>query len=133
MPSAIRVISCPDFVRRDVAGAFDGVATRACLAEIAAGCAAAGVKDALLDVRGITTAPTISDLFWIADELPSLGFGSLRRLAIVFDDHGEGRAAFFARTSKNRGFNVREFTDFEAAFNWLSTAANGNGGAGGAR
>ncbi len=119
----IRIISCPDFMRYDAGGKFDAAATRASLTQIASHCAANGVRDALLDVRQITTAPSIAELFWIADELPALGFSSLHRLAIVFTDHGQGRAKFFATAAHNHGLNIREFTDFEDAFTWLSTAA----------
>jgi hypothetical protein len=131
MDRNIRVISCPDFVRVDAAGTLDAAATRACLREIVEACVSTGVRRALLDVRDITEAPTPSQLFWIADELPDLGFSRLERVAIVYTDRGQGRAAFFATTARNRGFKVREFTEFEEAFNWLCSAEPGGGGGGG--
>ncbi len=122
MPPNVRIIICPEFIRHDAAGTFDAEATRACLSGIAAECDRAGVRDALLDVRAVTDPPSISELFWVAEELGSLGFSPRLRLAVVFTDIGGGRAAFFSHAAHNRGFNVREFTDFEAAFNWLSSA-----------
>jgi len=123
MASNIHIISCRDFLRYDAGGDFDADTTRGALREIADQCICAGLRHAMLDVRDITDAPTIAQLFWIADELPALGFSRLDRLAIVYIDQGHGRATFFAKAAHNRGFNVREFTEFEGAFHWLSTAA----------
>ncbi len=122
MSAHIRVITCPDFIRYDAHGKLDAAASRACLAAIATECHHAGVRDALLDTRDITDAPTFSELFWLADDLPVLGFSPQIRLAIVYVDRHTGRATFFANAAHNHGFNFREFTDFEAAFAWLSTA-----------
>jgi hypothetical protein len=119
----VRVISCPDFLRRDVDGHLDQEEMRRALREIADECVQKGVRSALLDVREVSGAPTLSELFWIAEELTALGFARLERLAILYTNRGEGRATFFATAARSRGFRVREFTDFEAAFDWLCAAA----------
>lgn len=118
-----RIISCRDFLRYDAQGKLDVPAMREALRAMAENCARTGVRHAVLDVREITDAPAIGELFWLADELASLGFACLERLAIVYVDRGQGRANFFATTARTRGFNIREFTSFERAFEWLSTTS----------
>ena len=76
----------------------------------------------LLDVRGVETTLTITDLFVLAATFGDLGFQRGQRLAVVHRISTAERAEFFALCANNRGWTVGSFDNFEEAFNWLNDA-----------
>jgi hypothetical protein len=121
MPHDIRVIAAREFLRADVHGRLDLLASKQILAELAA-CASSPEQDILIDVREISVPARLSsvDLFELVQTLRELSLGVLNRIAILRHPRGEfDRARFFEMLAVDSGFQVGVFEDFEAAFRWL--------------
>ena len=119
MPTDIRVIHAPDFVRATADGELDFEASKKALKEV--GLAASNLVnyEILLDTRRTQSQMSATELWYLAADLSTLGEAFHRKTAVLcpvehFDD-----AAFFETCAQNRGFRVKAFTSFEAAINWL--------------
>ncbi len=82
------------------------------------------VKGVLVDVRQLTGRLRVFDSFMIvAIEFPRLKrLGVLSKAAIVDREENRARFAFFERISRNRGFNVRAFSQVSEATEWLRSS-----------
>src|SRR5262245_42200638 len=112
MPSELQIIRAPEFVRLDAHGHPDLEASRAALTKLASACRKRGINQALLDVRGVRTQLTPSDLASLVRSFQDIGFTHHQRLAILHAGDPHHRARMFALISVLRGWSVRAFGDF---------------------
>lgn len=93
--------------------------SRAFWQEIADRAAAIGAKRVLIEESIEGQAVTFADVFRLASEIPSMGFGNAR-IAFVdrFLEHSEVNE-FGELVAVNRGLNASVFNDLDAARQWL--------------
>jgi hypothetical protein len=106
-------------------GHFDLAASRAALAELARACRKRGINQALMDLRDLRPGPkpiySRADLLTLINTFHEIGFTEHQRLAILYYADPHRRARLFASLSKQRGWTVQAFSNFEEALHWLSS------------
>ena len=124
MPLDLHVIRASEFVCLDADERLDFEASKKALHTLAQACRKRGLDCALLDLRSLSVPVrpvfTPKELAALVGTFHEAGFGRQQRLAVLYriDPHGGARKfAFIGRLS---GWQVRAFSDFEAAFLWLS-------------
>ena len=117
----VRVVPIKEFLRTDVAGHLDLQTSRTLLHGIIGACKTHNVDRVLIDTREATSKASVTDVWTLASELKSVGLSPQNRIAVVnrpkdnFD-----RAEFLEICASNRGFQLKAFREFEAAFTWLT-------------
>jgi hypothetical protein len=81
--------------------------------------------DVLLDVRGLETNLSITELFILAQEVEKLVHsgspqGFWAKIAVLCPIERFESAKFFELCTMNRGLNVQAFTSVEDLFDWIS-------------
>jgi hypothetical protein len=118
MPTSIRVIRPPDFVRARADGVMDIEMAERLMAEIAA-----AVKDQeieiLIDTRRGQGELGAADLWFLAERLTRYRGTFARKTAVLCPLEKFDRARFFALCAENKGFNVAAFVSYEEAMDWL--------------
>jgi hypothetical protein len=130
MPVELHVIRASEFVCLDVRSRLDFEASKNALQALVFACHKRGLQSALLDLRSL---PVLSKPHFTPNELAGLvatfreaGFSRQQRLALLYSSDIYGGIRTFAFVNRLRGLQVRPFTEFEAALQWLS---EGQGGA----
>jgi len=124
MPANIRIIHAHDFIKATPEGRFDLEKAKHLLMEIASTSAPLVDCEIILDTRKAQTEMSITDLWYLATELSNLRKAFLRKkTAVLCPLERFDYAGFFALCAQNFGFQVRAFTSFEDAIEWL--IANG--------
>jgi hypothetical protein len=123
MSTNIRIVQAHDFIKATPEGKLDLETSKELLMEIASASAPLVDYDIILDTRKAQTRMSVTDLWYLAAELSNLRKVFSRKTAVLcpierFDDAG-----FFALCAQNVGLQVRAFTSFEDAIEWL--IANG--------
>ena len=118
----MRLISIRDFLRFNVAGAFDFEASKSAITDIVTACDQAGVTEVLVDSRDASMIEVrLADVFSLVLHMISLGPDGGRRLAILNDPKDPiDRGKFFADIATARGRTVASFREFESAVRWLN-------------
>jgi CheY-like chemotaxis protein len=117
----LQIIHAGDLIRSTPTGDLDIVASTKGFALIAATGAALQDFTVLLDLRGVKSHLSLSDIYGLAAGLGEYGNTFRRKTALLARaDKAVDSAEFFGDVAHNRGFNVKVFTDFEAAIIWLS-------------
>ncbi len=126
MPIDVRLISLRDFVRTDVAGAFDLEATKAALTAIVKTTSECGVPNLLIDTRRVIAVEFgPADVPELVTHLLSLGIDPGYRIAILNDPPDEiDRGKLFEDCARARGIDAAVFRDFETALTWLCRLPN---------
>jgi hypothetical protein len=125
MPVNVRVIPITEFLRTDVAGHLDLKTSRVLLRDLMEACKAHNADRVLIDTREATSDASVLDVWTLASDLQSAGLGYEHRVAVLnrpkdnFD-----RGAFLETCATNRGYQLKAFRDFEAAFTWLTDGAS---------
>ncbi len=98
----LRVIHAKDFLRTNVSGALD--------------------FDFLIDIRDADSHTSITDIYTLVGEMVRHKELIHKRKIAVLDqlDDNFVKTQFFEVCSRNRGFSVRAFAEFEEAMNWLT-------------
>lgn len=123
MPHQVKVIHASDFIRARPEGEFDLEASERLLGEIARAGAALEEFEILLDVRQAQGTMSATDLWSLAERLVRYRSTFARKTAILCPMEKFDRARFFALCAENRGFNIRAFTVYEEAMEWLLAEA----------
>ncbi len=124
MPVELQIIRASEFVRLDPHELLDFEESKKALQLLAHACLKRELDCALLDLRAVPIPErprfTPTQLAALVQTFRSAGFGKHQRLAVLYktDPHGGARA--FAFISRIQGWQVRAFSDFEAAVLWLS-------------
>ena len=119
MAAEVRIIPIKEFLRSDVSGTLDLERSLSLLRKLAEECKNNNIDRILIDTREATSTASMLDVWTLAKKLTSSGFTA--RVAVVNrpkDDFDRG--AFLELCAVNRGYELRAFRDFEAAFTWLN-------------
>jgi hypothetical protein len=126
MPIELQIIRCSEFIRLNPRDLLDFDATRQALWDLASACLKRGLDAALLDVRTIPIPAkprfTPTQLAALVSTFREAGLTRRQRLAVLYRVDVHGGIRNFAFIGRMRGLDVQAFTDFEAAFDWLSQA-----------
>ena len=126
MPIDLQVIQASEFVRLDANEQLDFPASQQTLQLLARACRKRGLDRALLDLRALPVPKkpvfTPTQLATLMASFCEAGFGRQQRLAVLYRNDPHGGARTFAFIGRIRGWQVRAFSEFETAWNWLSTA-----------
>ncbi len=123
MSTNIRIIHAHDFIKVTPEGQLDFDTSKKLLVEIASVSTPSGDYEIIVDVRKTQIELSVTDLWYLATELSKLGEAFSRRTAVLCPLDGFDRAGFFALCAQNIGVQVKAFTSFEDAVEWL--IANG--------
>ncbi|SPF47677.1 hypothetical protein SBDP1_680018 [Syntrophobacter sp. SbD1] len=120
MPTDIRIIHAHDFIKATPEGLLDLEEAKNILTEIALESARLANCEVLLDTRKAQAEMSITDLWYLATELSNLRKDySCWKTAVLCPLERFDHAGFFALCAQNIGLQVRAFTSFEDAIEWL--------------
>ena len=119
MPANIKVIQARDFIRATPQGQVYLDKAEELLKRIAE--AGKGLEDfeVLVDTRRVTGALAPTELWRLAEKLVHYRHTFAHKTAILCPLEKFDNSAFFALCAENRGFNIRAFTSYEDAMEWL--------------
>jgi hypothetical protein len=122
MPTDVRILHVPDFLRTDAHGVPDLKATEEMLRTLTRRCDADNVHHILIDTRDADgRLLSMLDLYSLCRRFAELGFQFNHKLAIVNCPKDEfDRGAFVELVAGNRGWQVRAFRKIEPALDWLA-------------
>jgi hypothetical protein len=120
MPINVRIIHAKDFITATALGTLSFEESKKALVDIATAAGPLADYEILLDTREVESDLSITDLWYLAAELATLGGTFRHKTAVLcplvrFED-----ASFFATCALNRSFQVRGFISFEDAIAWLT-------------
>jgi hypothetical protein len=119
MPTDIRIIHTHDFIKATPDGHLDFERAKEVLLEIASASSALADYEIILDTRKAQARISVSDLWHLALELENLRKAFFRKTAVLCPLEEFDSAEFFALCAQNRGYQIRAFTSFEDAIEWL--------------
>ncbi len=119
MPTNVRIIHARDFIRATPEGDLDRVQSAQLLRDVASAASSPGEHEIILDIRHAQLDLTITDLWYLAQDLATLRKGFSGKTAVLCPLEHFDNAGFFALCAQNRGLRVTAFTSFEEAFEWL--------------
>jgi hypothetical protein len=119
MPTNIRIIQSNDFIKATPEGQFDLEKSKKLLMEIATASVSLVDYEIILDTRKAQMRLSTFDLWYLAVELGNLGKAFYRKTAVLCPIERFDQAEFFALCAQNGGFQVRAFSSFEDAIEWL--------------
>jgi hypothetical protein len=120
MPTNIKIIHTQDFIRAKPDGALDFTASRNLLKDLVTGFDTAGKYHVLVDTRGADVRLSTTEIYELGVTVaaePDLA--GKKKFALLVPPEEKVNADFFETVSRNRGANLRVFTDFETAITWL--------------
>lgn len=119
MPVDIKVIRTRDFIKSTAKGTLDFAASKQALVDIISEIKQPGEYEVLVDTREAESSLSITDIFELGNTLASQF--PLRRsmIGLLAPMSETEKATFFETVARNRGVNIRAFTDFEQAITWL--------------
>src|SRR6476660_6989016 len=112
----VRIISITQFLRADVSGTLMETSL-ILLCDLIAACKDHNVDRILIDTREATSNTSVLDVWTLARKLTQSG---LSRVVVNRPKEDVERGTFFGLCATNRGYQLKAFHDFEAAFTWLS-------------
>jgi hypothetical protein len=105
----------------------DAKASKQRIAELAKACKERGLDRVMLDVRDLQFGPvpvfTPAELAAVVDTFREMGFSHPQRLAVLYKVDPHHGARMFAFISRERGWNVKAFDNYEDAIQWLALSA----------
>ena len=107
------------YVKATPEGKLDLVESKRLLQEIASAAAPLFAYQILLDVREALSVTSVTDQFYMAEELFEHREAFTEKMAVLCSNGQYDNKCFFALCAKNRGFKVIAFTSYENAFEWL--------------
>ena len=118
-PPHVKVIHGRDFVRAQPAGDLHIEDSLRLLLDIAAAAAKLKEHDVVLDMRHVDSHLSAADLWTLAHKLTEYREVFTRKTAVLCPLERFDKARFFAMSAENHGFNIRAFTDYESAMEWI--------------
>ena len=119
MTTNVKVITARDFIRARPDGHAYLDRAEQLLAEIAQ--AGDGLDDfaVLIDTREVSGALSATELWTLAEKLVKFRHTFAKHTAVLCPIEKFDRTRFFALCAENYGFNIRAFTSYEDAMEWL--------------
>lgn len=109
-----------DFLNVHVKGERDSESIKKVTKDILTKCIDRKCFNVLIDVRDFKNRIGTLEIFMLASaELPEIIKGKLEKVAIVDQRGFEDKIKFFEDVARNRGHNVRMFTEYDEAINWI--------------
>jgi hypothetical protein len=123
MQTGFQVIGASEFIRLDVHELLDFEASKKAFRGLVLACRKRGLDSALLDLRSLPVLPrphfTPNELADLVSTFRHAGFSKNQHLAILYETDAHHGIRSFAFINKLRGLQVRPFTEFEKALEWL--------------
>jgi hypothetical protein len=119
MPAHIRIIRSHEFIKATPEGQIDLEESKKLLVEIALASGPLGDYEIIVDTRKMQSGMSANELWYLAAELSKHRKAFSRKAAILCPLERFDHAEFFALCAHNRGFQVRAFTSFGDAMEWL--------------
>ena len=119
MPTNIKIIHTQDFIRAKPDGVLDLSASRDLLKDLIAEFDTAGKYHVLVDTRGADVRLSITSIYELGIAIAAEPALAREKIALLVPPEEKVDAGFFENVSRNRGANLRAFTDFETAITWL--------------
>lgn len=119
MPASIKIIQTQDFIPAQPDGTLDLHASRKLLRDIASELDKAGGHHVLIDTRAVDVSLTMGEIFEVASAFVEERELARQRVGLLVPPEESVNARFFETVSRNRGAELRVFTDFETAISWL--------------
>jgi hypothetical protein len=119
MTANIKVIRPSDFVRATHEGPATLELAEQLLEDIAQAGARLGDFQVLVDVRRVTVRLTAAELWQLSEKLASYRRKLGDKTAILCPAQRFDHTHFYSLCAQNKGFNVRAFTSYEDAMEWL--------------
>jgi hypothetical protein len=123
MSTNIKIIHAQEFIKATAEGQLDLEKSKKLLMEVASASAPLVDYEIILDTRKAQTGMSVTDLWYLAGELSTLRKAFSRKTAVLCPLEQFDLAGFFALCAQNRGFQVKAFTSFEEAVEWLISNA----------
>jgi hypothetical protein len=120
MAANIRIIHAHDFLKATPEGHLDLEESKKLLIEIASTAFLGGDYHIIVDTRRAQVEMSTTDLWYLAAGLSEHRKAFSGKTAILCPPERFDDAEFLALCAKNQGFNVRAFTSFEDAIEWLN-------------
>ena len=123
MATKIKIITASEFLEVTPGGIMNLDTSRQLLVDIARTDLPPADYELLVDFRNTRSELSVVDVYELAAELVRHGDTFRRKVAllvlpgITFD-----RAGFFETCSRNRGFSISAYVDYESAMRWLLSA-----------
>ena len=120
MAAEVRIIPIKEFLRSDVSGALDLERSLSILRKLAEECKNHNVDRILIDTREATSNASMMDVWTLAKKLTHSELRAARLAVVNRPKDDFDRGAFLELCAVNRGYELKAFRDFEAAFTWLN-------------
>jgi len=115
----IKIIRAHEFIQATPEGLLDLEQSKKVLVQIASASAQSIDHNTILDTRQAQSALTAEDLWDLSATLGTFRKEFSGRLAVLCPLERFDLSAFFALCAEDRGFQVKAFTSFEEAMEWL--------------
>ena len=119
MPTNVKVIHANDFIRARPEGPAFLEDAEQLLKDIVAVGSGLDEYEVLVDTRRLTGQLSAADLWTLSEKLVKFRSNFARRTAILCPLEKFDHSRFFALCAENHGFNIRVFTAYEEAMEWL--------------
>jgi hypothetical protein len=120
MATKIKIISAREFLEVTPDGIIDITTSRQLLVDIAKAEQGPIDHELLVDFRDTQSHLSVLDIYQLASELYRYGNAFRRKIALlVTSGVNFEQAQFFETCSKNIGFSINAFTDYEEAIRWI--------------
>jgi hypothetical protein len=118
MPVTIRVIHANDFLKVTAEGELDLEQSTKLLMEIVSATDLVNYE-VVLDTRKAHSSLSVTDLWYLAAQVADFCRNLPRKTAVLCPRDRFDHAEFFSLCAQNRGTNMRAFTSYEEAMDWL--------------
>ena len=122
MPTNIRIIHAHDFLKVTPEGRLDFGSSKELLIAVATVTTPLVNHEIILDTRTVQSEMFSTDLYKLVTELGNYRKAFSKKIAVLCPLHRITQADFFAYCAQDRGFQVKAFTSYEDAIDWLTEA-----------
>jgi hypothetical protein len=119
MSTDIRIIHAQDFIKATPEGQLDFETSKQLCVKIASILTSSDIYGLIVDIRKAQVEMSVTDLWYLATELSKHSGDFSRRTAVLCPHDQFDQAGFFALCAQNKGYQVKAFTSFEEAIEWL--------------
>ena len=120
MATKIKLIRSVEYLHTSPQGEFDFEKSKQILAELALAKRPPADYHIILDFRRTQCKLTTANIWYLAEELAAHGHVFRNKVAVlILPGSNFENAEFFELCSKNRGFNIDVFTNYEDAIQWF--------------
>ena len=119
MPGTVKVIQAREFIRARPDGEANLEAAEELLKDIAEAGEGLEAFEILVDTRDVSGRLSAASLWSLAERLVRYRKTFAHRTAVLCPVERFDHARFFALCAENKGFNLRAFTSYEDAMEWL--------------